>query len=102
MIVECPNCKSTFKVDLTTAQKNLFKFKCSICGNIWNNKHKMEEHKVISDTDKNRPIRYILFLNLFIITLALLVLLIYKDKLHYSDEFWSDFYGFFINLVPIK
>ena len=35
MIIECPKCKSTFKVAQNIETKNFSNFKCSICEHVW-------------------------------------------------------------------
>ena len=102
MIIECPNCKSTFNVADSIEKKSFSNFKCSICQHIW--KIKAQNKKPTSDK-KNRKennYSYVLILNLVILLLTILALILFKEKLVYSNSFWIEFYEFFLNLIPIK
>ena len=93
MIVECPKCKSTFKVDADKAAKSFSKYKCSLCNHIWESTTKKKS---------DQSFKYLLILNTVIIIIAFVALVLFKDKLVYIDEFWREFYDFFLNLIPIK
>ena len=102
MIIECPKCKSTFNFADSIEQKSFSNFKCSICQHIW--KVKPQKKKPSSDR-KNRKennYSYVLILNLVILLLTILALILFKEKLVYSNSFWIEFYEFFLNLIPIK
>mgnify|MGYP001199273710 CR=1 FL=1 len=93
MIVECPKCKSTFKVDVGKVEKSFSKYKCSVCNHIWESTTKKKS---------DQSFKYLLILNTIILALAFLALVLFKDKLVYVDGFWREFYDFFLNLIPIK
>ena len=102
MIVECPKCKSTFKVDKDKATKSFSKYKCSICNHIWESITKKNDPKLSTKKKSDQSFKYLLILNIVIIIIAFVALVIYKDKLVYIDEFWRELYDFFLNLMPIK
>ena len=102
MIVECPKCKSTFKVDRNIAAASFFKFKCSICYHIWDNNTEKRESELITKKKSDKSFKYLLILNIIIIIITIAALVFYKDKLVYIDEFWRELYNFFLNLIPIK
>ena len=43
-----------------------------------------------------------LILNLVILILVIIALIYFKEKLIYTNRFWTEFYNFFSNLIPIK
>ena len=102
MIIECPKCKSTFKVDANKVEKSFSKYKCSVCNHIWESTIKKNDPKLTTKKKSDQSFKYLLILNTVIIILALIALALFKDKLVYIDEFWRKFYDFFLNLIPIK
>tara|TARA_B100000029_G_C17498805_1_gene931909 strand:- start:164 stop:472 length:309 start_codon:yes stop_codon:yes gene_type:complete len=102
MIIECPKCKSTFKVDLDKAKKGFSKYKCSVCSHIWESTEKNNDPKLITKNNSYQSFKYLLILNIIIIAIAIVALVLYKDKLVYVDGFWRALYDFFLNLIPIK
>ncbi len=102
MIVECPKCKSTFRIAENKAMESFTKFKCSICDHIWENTLEKKEPKTAIKKNSNRSFRYILILNITIIIFVIVAIILFKNKLVYIDSFWRELYDFFSNLVPIK
>ena len=102
MIIECPKCKSTFNVADSIEKKNFSNFKCSICQHIWKVKAQNKKPSAYKKNRTKNNYSYVLILNLVILLLAVLALILFKEKLVYSNSFWIEFYDFFLNLVPIK
>ena len=102
MIIECPKCKSTFKVDQNIEIKSFSNFKCSICEHVWKIEFKQQEANLSLKNKAGSNFSYVIILNLVIITLGIMSLVLFKDKLIYSNIFWTEFYEFFLNLIPIK
>ena len=104
MIVECPNCKSTFKVDQNIAKNIGFNFKCSVCSHTWKGEilsNKKNALKSDIRMDVKRNFLNVFLLNVIILALVVLALFIFKDKLFFVDNYWRNFYNFFYNLIPI-
>ena len=101
MIIECPKCKSTFKLADSSLNQSITNFKCSVCNHVWENKKKAlslnsSSYKTI------KPYKFLLFLNGFLIILTTVALFFFKDQLSYTDEYWKELYNFFQYLKPIK
>ena len=99
MIVECPNCKSTFKVANNIDKKSFSNFKCSVCGHLWKIKAQNEGSSVQKSINNYS---YVLILNLILIVITLIAFVVFKDRLVYSNIFWNEFYEFFLKLIPVK
>ena len=56
MIIECPKCKSTFKVIDSIQIKSFSNFKCSVCNHVWKIKIKNEDLHIIA-----RFLKYIFY-----------------------------------------
>ena len=102
MIIECPKCKSTFKIAENKAIESFTKFKCSICDHIWETSTEKKEPKAAIKKNSNPSFKYILILNIIIMTFVVAAIIFYKSKLVYVDGYWRELYDFFYNLVPIK
>ena len=102
MIIECPKCKSTFKVAQNIETKNFSNFKCSICEHVWKIKLKQQEGNLGLKNKTGGNFSYVIILNLVIFLMGIIALVLFKDKLIYSNIFWTEFYEFFLNLIPIK
>ena len=102
MIVECPNCKSTFKVDAFKVKESYSKYKCSVCLHFWETSTDKSLNKVDKKKNPENSYKYVLLLNMLVILLVIIGLVFFKEKLVYLDSFWTEFYNFFLNLVPIK
>ena len=102
MIIECPKCKSTFNISNEMEMSNFSNFKCSICMHTW--KINKSDYKAKLDTKKKLANGYfnVVILNLVILILVIIALIYFKEKLLYTTEFWTEFYNFFSNLIPIK
>ena len=102
MIIECPKCKSTFKVIDSIQIKSFSNFKCSVCNHVWKINIKNEIPKIKKRENEKNNYSYILILNAIFFMVVIVSLFIFKDKLFYANGYWKEFYYFFINLVPIK
>ena len=102
MIIECPKCKSTFKVAKNVETKNFSNFKCSVCEHIWKFQLKQQEANLSLKNKAGSNFSYVIILNLVIFLMGIIALMLFKDKLIYSNIFWKEFYEFFLNLIPIK
>ena len=62
------------------------------------------DYKAKLDTKKKLANGYfnVVILNLVILILVIIALIYFKEKLLYTTEFWTEFYNFFSNLIPIK
>ena len=102
MIIECPNCNSTFSIANKVEMNKFSNFKCSVCKHVW----KIEIYNEKSTPNKYNKIEnsysYILILNAVIIFFVIIAIILFKDKLIYVNDFWNNFYGYFFNLIPIK
>ena len=102
MIIECPKCKSTFSITSIAEMNKFSNLKCSICEHIWkidlNNDKTLLTKEKISENNYS----YILILNFVIMMFVIVALVLFKDTLIYSNDFWRNFYEFFFNLIPIK
>ena len=101
MIIECPKCKSTFKLADSLSSQSITNFKCSVCNHVWENKKKVPSFK-LSPNKTIESYKFLLCLNGFLIILATLALFFFKDQLSYTDEYWKELYNFFQYLIPIK
>ena len=104
MIIECPKCKSTFRVANETSTKGYSNFKCSVCEHIWKINLSTKKSELNENIQTKSNYYYIIILNLAILLIVALSLFLFKDKLIYSNSFWTAFYEFFLNLnlIPIK
>ncbi len=102
MIIECPKCKSTFKVAQNIETKSFSNFKCSICEHVWKIKPIKKEANLGLNEKVETSFSYVLILNLVIFLMGIIALVLFKDNLIYSNSFWMEFYDFFLNLIPIK
>ena len=102
MIIECPKCKSTFKVAEGIEIKKFSNLKCSVCEHIWKFNTKKKEALSVLEKKSASSYSYVLLLNLVILVLVIIALIFYKDKIVYTNGFWTEFYEFFTNLIPIK
>ncbi|MBF96712.1 MAG: hypothetical protein CFH34_00236 [Alphaproteobacteria bacterium MarineAlpha9_Bin4] len=102
MLVECPKCKSTFRVPEEKGKLSFSKFKCSICNHIWEKNIKIKNPKLPAKKKSEKAFKHILILNFILIIITIIVIVLYKDKLVYIDVYWTELYNFFLNLIPIK
>ena len=102
MIVECPKCKSTFRVAADIEKKSFSNFKCSICEHIWKVTVQGQRQRLNQSQKKENNYSYVLILNLVIFVMVIVALVFLKEELIYSNSFWIQFYEFFYNLIPIK
>ena len=102
MIIECPNCKSTFNISNEMEINNFSNFKCSVCLHTWKINKNNEKSKL--DTIKNpaNGYFYVFLLNIVILILVIIALIYFKETLLYTNRFWKEFYNFFSSLIPIK
>ena len=104
MIIECPKCKSTFRVANDIATKSYSNFKCSVCEHIWKINVNIKKSKLNENNETKSNYYYVIMLNLAILLIVAVSLFLFKDNLIYSNSFWTEFYEFFLNLnlIPIK
>ena len=94
MIIECPKCKSTFKVASNIETKSFSNFKCSICEHVWKIKLNKQEANLHSKDKAGSNFYYVFILNVIIFLMVIIALVLFKDKLIYSNSFWMEFYDF--------
>ena len=102
MIIECPKCKSTFNISNEMEINNFSNFKCSVCMHTWKINKNNEKSKLDTNENPANGYFYIFILNLVILILVIIALIYFKDKLLCTNRFWTEFYNFFSNLIPIK
>ena len=95
MIIECPNCKSTFNISNEMEINNFSNFKCSVCLHTWKINKNNEKSKL--DTIKN-PVNgyfYVFILNIVILILVIIALIYFKETLLYTNRFSLIFFTSF-------
>ena len=102
MIIECPKCKSTFSISNMMAIKDFSNFKCSVCSHTWKINKNNDKPKITKRKNLENGYSYVFILNFVILIIAVIALIYFKDKLIYSNRVWTEFYNFFLNLIPIK
>jgi predicted Zn finger-like uncharacterized protein len=102
MIIECPKCKSTFSISNEMEINNFSNFKCSVCMHTWKINKNNDKAKLDEEKKSINGYFYVVILNLVILVLVVIALIYFKDKLLYTNGYWTTFYNFFLNLIPIK
>jgi hypothetical protein len=102
MIIACPKCKSTFSISNLMAVKDFSNFKCSVCMHTWKIDINSANDKLNTKKKLENGYSYIVILNSLILLIAVIALVYFMDDLLYSNRFWTEFYNFFLNLIPIK
>ena len=95
MIIECPKCKSTFRVANEIATKSYSNFKCSVCEHIWKINVNIKKSKLNENNETKSNYYYVIMLNLAILLIVVVSLFLFKDNLMYSNSFWMSSMSFF-------
>ena len=102
MIIECPNCKSTFNISNEMEINNFSNFKCSVCLHTWKINKNNEKSKLDKIKNPANGYFYVFLLNIVILILVIIALIYFKETLLSTNRFWTEFYNFFSSLIPIK
>lgn len=102
MNIKCKNCGTTFEFSNKKAEATNIKFKCSVCGHIWNWENK--KPIILKELSKTIfPSYNLLFiLNIMMFSLVIISFFLFRDKLEFIDNYWQNIYLFFDSLVPIQ
>ena len=68
----------------------------------WEINKNNDKTKLATSKKKANGYFYVVILNLAILILVIIALIYFKEKLLYTNRFWTEFYNFFSNLIPIK
>ena len=102
MNIKCKQCDTTFEFFSKNSEATDIKFKCSVCGNIWNWANK--KPTISKKFSKSILPRYSLLfiLNAIMLTLVIIGFFFFREKLELIDNYWQNIYLFFDSLVPIQ
>ena len=102
MNIKCKKCDTTFEFSIKNLEDTDIKFKCSVCGNIWNWENK--KPTISKEFSKSIFPSYSLLFILNVIMLALVIIgfFFFREKLEFIDNYWQNIYLFFDSLVPIQ
>ena len=102
MNIKCKNCNTTFEFSNKNSEATYIKFKCSVCGHIWNWKNK--KPTILKESSKAIFPGYSLLVILNMIMLALVIIgfFVFRENLEFIDNYWQNIYLFFDSLVPIQ
>ena len=102
MNIKCNKCDTTFEFSNKNSKVTDIKFKCSVCGNIWN----WENKKPIISKEASKTIfpsyRLLVILNMIMLTLVIIGFFFFREKLEFIDDYWQNIYLFFDSLIPIQ
>ena len=102
MNIECPKCNTIFEFFHKKQERTNLKFKCSVCGHIWQKENKSSA--ILKKPVKtNKPsYRLLIILNVVIILFVLIGFFWFREELEFIDSYWEKTYLFFDSLVPVQ
>ena len=102
MNIKCKKCNTTFEFVNKNSEATDIKFKCSVCGNIWNWEKK--KSTILKEPSKTIFPGYslLIILNVIMLTLVIIGFFFFREKLEFIDSYWKNIYLFFDSLVPIQ
>lgn len=96
MNIKCPKCNTIFEIESASLLSGLKNFKCSVCAHIWEIESEKGFESITSSFKK------IIILNTVVFLVVLISILIFRDKLEFSDQHWRNLFLFIDSLIPIK
>ena len=101
MNIKCKKCNTTFEFSNKNSEASI-KFKCSVCGHIWNWENKKKT--ILKESSKAIFPGYslLVILNMIMLTLVIIGFIVFREKLEFIDNYWQNIYLFFDSLVPIQ
>ena len=102
MNIKCKKCNTTFEFSNKNSEATYVKFKCSVCGHIWNWENKKQT--ILKESSKAIFPGYslLVILNMIMLTLVIIGFFVFREKLEFIDNYWQNIYLFFDSLVPIQ
>jgi len=98
MNIKCPKCNTIFEIESASLLSGLKNFKCSVCAHMW--KIETENEKGVESI--NSSVKKIIILNTVVFLVVLSSILIFRDRLEFSDQHWRNLFLFIDSLIPIK
>ena len=98
MNIKCPKCNTIFEIESANLLSGLKNFKCSVCAHIW----EIDSEKEKGFESITAPLKKIIILNTVIFLVVLFSILIFRDRLEFSDQHWRNLFLFIDSLIPIK
>ena len=102
MNIKCKKCDTTFEFSNINPEGENIKFKCSVCGHIWNWKN--IKPAILKEPSKTvfPSYRLLIVLNVIMLILVFFGFFFFREKLEFIDNYWQNIYLFFDSLVPIQ